>query len=89
MSANNTITVTLDVNSQAAAQKIEQLKKRAESYKDALAYANNVGNKAEVARLWKGLQATNRELRTMGSSLRSAEKVLASLDKSPPDRCLG
>lgn len=84
MSANNTITVTLDVNSQAAAQKIEQLKKRAESYKDALAYANNVGNKAEVARLRKGLQATNRELRTMESSLRSAEKVLASLDKATP-----
>lgn len=77
-------TVSVEINSQAAEQRLNQLTANATKFKAALEKALSAGDKQAIKINTKALNEANREIRQLQSSAAIAAKVMQNLDKASP-----
>ena len=77
-------TVNLTMNGEQPQKILDDLRKRAENLKNAIAQAASAGNKTELSKLRKELKTTERQIREMESSTQQVERALKQLDKATP-----
>ena len=77
-------TVSVEINSQAAEQRLTQLSANAKKFGDALEKALSAGDKQAIKINTKALNDAKREIRQLQSSAAAAASVMQRLDKASP-----
>jgi TP901 family phage tail tape measure protein len=81
---NTTATVTLSVNGKQAQQMLKRLQNEAASLEKKITKAATAGDKATMSKLQKQLKQTNGLIQQLQSSAKTAEQVLARMDRAAP-----
>lgn len=81
---NTSATVTLSVNGKQAQQMLKRLQNEAATLEKKISKAATAGDKATMSKLQKELRQTNGLLQQLQSSAKTAEQVLARMDRATP-----
>lgn len=81
---NSTATVTLSVNGKQAQQMLKRLQNEAATLEKKISKAATAGDKATMSKLQKQLKQTNGLIQQLQSSAKTAEQVLARMDRTTP-----
>ena len=81
---NTTATVTLSVNGKQAQQMLKRLQNEAATLEKKISKAATAGDKATMSKLQKQLKQTNGLIQQLQSSAKTAEQVLARMDRATP-----
>ena len=84
MADNYRTDVEIQVNTQQAKKKLEELQQEAENLRTAFAKAGAAGNDALAEKFQKQLKKTEADIRSMQSGVKAVERVFAQLDKASP-----
>lgn len=81
---NTTATVTLSVSGKQAQQMLKRLQNEAATLEKKISKAATAGDKATMSKLQKQLKQTNGLIQQLQSSAKTAEQVLARMDRATP-----
>ena len=81
---NTSATVTLSVNGKQAQQMLKRLQNEAATLEKKISKAATAGDKATMSKLQKELRQTNGLIQQLQSSAKTAEQVLARMDRATP-----
>lgn len=81
---NTSATVTLSVNGKQAQQMLKRLQNEAATLEKKISKAATAGDKATMSKLQKQLKQTNGLIQQLQSSAKTAEQVLARMDRATP-----